>query len=109
MTFLIDAQLPAAFARALTQAGYSANAVRELGLRDATDDLIWKYAVDHQCVIVTKDEDFARQVSRTTKGPPIIWLRLGNCSNAFLIDTVVPLFPEIISKFATGDRLVEIF
>jgi predicted nuclease of predicted toxin-antitoxin system len=107
--FIIDAQLPGVFAHALTQAGYPAKAVREIGLRDATDELIWTYALDHQAAIITKDEDFARRTWRTTQGPSIVWLRFGNCSNAFLIECVLPLLPEIVSRFAAGDRLVEIF
>jgi predicted nuclease of predicted toxin-antitoxin system len=42
--FLVDAQLPPALARWLTEAGYEAQAVREIGLREADDGAIWRHA-----------------------------------------------------------------
>lgn len=62
MKFLIDAQLPPALARWLVEAGCEAQAVREIGLRMAEDNAIWRHAESGDCVIVTKDEDFARRV-----------------------------------------------
>ena len=40
--FIVDAQLPTVLATALREAGYDAQAVRELGLRDAEDSEIWE-------------------------------------------------------------------
>jgi predicted nuclease of predicted toxin-antitoxin system len=40
--FLVDAQLPPALAVALRQAGCDAVAVREVGLREAKDPVIWQ-------------------------------------------------------------------
>ena len=59
MRFLIDAQLPPALARWLEQAGHEAKHVEEVGLREAEDAPIWRYALANQAVILTKDEDFA--------------------------------------------------
>ena len=58
MTFLVDAQLPPALARWLRDCGYSATAVREMGLREATDTQIWNAARESGSEIITKDEDF---------------------------------------------------
>ena len=56
MKFIIDAQLPPALARTLRALGCEAFAVRELGLREATDAQLWNYALQHGAAIVTKDE-----------------------------------------------------
>jgi predicted nuclease of predicted toxin-antitoxin system len=57
--FLVDAQLPPALAAWLRGNGYQALAVREAGLREATDAAIWSYAIAQDFIIVSKDEDFA--------------------------------------------------
>jgi predicted nuclease of predicted toxin-antitoxin system len=42
--FLIDAQLPPALVHWLAEAGCEAQAVREIGLREAGDGAIWRHA-----------------------------------------------------------------
>ena len=56
---MADAQLPPALAQWLREAGYDAQAVREVGLREADDGGIWRHAQAQGRVIVTKDENFA--------------------------------------------------
>jgi predicted nuclease of predicted toxin-antitoxin system len=106
--FIVDAQLPPMLARALTAAGHRSEAVRDLGLREADDESIWKYASDHQRAIVTKDEDFANRVWQTSHGPAVVWLRIGNCSNRELLARLIPLLNAIAERIEFGDRLVEI-
>jgi len=49
-------------------------------LRGASDQDIWKYARDHDLVLVTKDDDF-RNLSLLYGPPPkVIWLSVGNAS-----------------------------
>jgi predicted nuclease of predicted toxin-antitoxin system len=88
--FLVDAQLPPALARWLCEVGCDAQAVRELGLREADDNVIWQHAEANGCIIVTKDEDFAVRVQATQRGPDVVWLRVGNTSNAALRTWFVP-------------------
>ena len=54
MKFVVDAQLPPALARLLREAGCDAFAVREIGLREASDAEIWRYAVQRQAAIITR-------------------------------------------------------
>jgi predicted nuclease of predicted toxin-antitoxin system len=42
--FLIDAQLPPKLAQALIEAGYIAEHVEDVGLRNGNDAAIWEYA-----------------------------------------------------------------
>jgi len=52
--------------------------VREIGLADAPDSVIWAYAIEHGLTIVTKDADY-RDLSLSRGHPPkVIWIRLGN-------------------------------
>jgi predicted nuclease of predicted toxin-antitoxin system len=51
-----------------------------LGLEESSDDVIWRYAVDHGYVIVTKDADFANRSLVARAPPKVIWIRRGNCS-----------------------------
>lgn len=108
MKFLVDAQLPPALARWLREAGCDAQAVREVGLREADDGAIWQHAEASGCVIVTKDEDFALRVQATETGPAVVWLRVGNTSNAALRAWFVPRVPQIVALLAQGTRFVEI-
>ena len=108
MKFLVDAQLPPALAHWLSEAGYDAQAVREVGLRDAEDGAIWRYAQDQGRVIVTKDEDFAQRAQSGTAGPVIVWLRVGNTSNAALRTWLMPQLPELTRLIKQGYRVVEV-
>jgi predicted nuclease of predicted toxin-antitoxin system len=109
VTFLVDAQLPFDLAMALTTAGHPSKAVRDVGLRDAEDELIWQFASATGFCKVTKDEDFANYVWRTTTGPSVVWLKMGNCSNKDLRDRPIPLLEEIVLRIEEGDRLIEVW
>jgi predicted nuclease of predicted toxin-antitoxin system len=106
--FLVDAQLPPALAQWLREAGYDAQAVREVGLREADDGAIWRHAQAQGRVIVTKDEDFAQRAQTGAAGPVIVWLRIGNTSNAALRARLVPQLPELSRLIGQGYRLVEV-
>ncbi len=108
MKFLVDAQLPPALAQWLHQAGHEAKSVRELGLRDAEDAVIWRLAEADEFVIVTKDEDFARLVQGTESGPNVLWLRMGNTSNAALRTGLLSQLVTLVNLFDQGNRLVEV-
>jgi hypothetical protein len=60
--FLVDAQLPPAPARLLGEHGHVAEHVADVGLGSASDATIWRYAIENDAVIITKDEDFPDQV-----------------------------------------------
>ena len=48
MRFIVDAQLPPALARLLTAHGHIAEHVEDIGLREADDSQIWRYALENQ-------------------------------------------------------------
>jgi predicted nuclease of predicted toxin-antitoxin system len=53
--------------------------VRDVGLKEATDTVIWNYAKHNGFVIVSKDSDFQQRSLLLGHPPQFIWLRLGNC------------------------------
>jgi hypothetical protein len=75
---------PVPLARLLREAGCDAFAVREIGLRETSDAEIWRYAVQQQAAIITKDEDFAERCLYSRDQPVIVWLRIGKTSNQAL-------------------------
>jgi predicted nuclease of predicted toxin-antitoxin system len=110
LNFLVDAQLPPALARALSTLGHESIHVEDLGLASAPDIRIWKEAVERGSVIITKDEDFidGNRVRFGTPVPSVIWIRLGNISRRALLDSFLPLLPQIIDLIAAGDTVIEV-
>jgi predicted nuclease of predicted toxin-antitoxin system len=108
MRFIIDAQLPPALARLLAAHGHEAEHVADIGLRDADDSPIWSYALQHQAIIVTKDEDFPHRLSQSTVAPAIVWIRFGNSTRSALLQRFEPLLPQIIDHLQQGECLVEV-
>jgi predicted nuclease of predicted toxin-antitoxin system len=106
--FLIDAQLPPALARLLDERGHQAEHGTEVGPADASDRAIWQYALDHDAVIVTKDEDFADMVAIGADGPPVVWVRIGNTRSAVLLRWFEPLIGDIVEMVSDGQRLIEL-
>jgi len=76
---LFDRNVSPSLCRALADLFPDAVHVREVGLREAGDAVIWEYASRHGFAIISKDADF-RQRSFLEGHLPRIWLRLGNCS-----------------------------
>ena len=108
MKFLVDAQLPPVLAHWLREAGHDAQHAYEIGLAEAADSTIWSRAHAQGQVIITKDEDFARRARTGAPGPIIVWLRVGNTSNADLRDWLTPQLPELIRMLEQGYRVIEV-
>ena len=110
MNFLIDAQLPPALARLITALGHNAIHVEDAELLLADDVAIWNNALRHQHIIITKHEDFKNMLLLTTTSrTPVVWVRIGNCSNAALTRWFQPLFPQIIGYLQQGEYLIELY
>ncbi|MBH0203020.1 MAG: hypothetical protein HP496_12205 [Nitrospira sp.] len=44
----------------------------------------------------------------TTQKTPVVWVRIGNCSNTALTQWFHLLFPQILAYLEAGDYLVEL-
>jgi len=108
MKFLIDAQLPPSLAAWISERGHEAVAVRDIGLRDSPDTAIWEYAQVNDAIIVTKDEDFAQLAAIRPRPPRVLWIRLGNTTNANLVHALAAHWPDLIAHFEAGAPVVEV-
>ncbi|MDI5985672.1 DUF5615 family PIN-like protein [Halomonas sp. M4R5S39] len=109
MTIWIDAQLSPHLAPWLTEhCGVEAYSVRYLGYRDATDEAIFAAARQANAIVLTKDRDFPDLLDRYGPPPRIIWLTLGNTSNAHMREVLGRLLPTALSLLERGETLVEL-
>jgi predicted nuclease of predicted toxin-antitoxin system len=79
MKLLFDQNLSPRLPRLLSDLYAESVHVREVGLRDADDNVIWEYAKQRRLVIVSKDSDFQQRSLLRGSPPKFIWLRVGNC------------------------------
>ena len=108
MRFLVDAQLPPSLVASIVRSGHEAAHVYDLSLPDASDRAIWEHAVRENCVIVTKDEDFAIRRLAVASGPAVLWSRRPNTRQAAMTIWLSRLLPEVVAAFERGEKLVEI-
>lgn len=109
MNLWLDAQLSPSLARWMsTELGVEATAVRDLGLRDASDPEIFMAARAADAVVITKDADFATLLERHGPPPRIVWLTCGNTSNARMREILEATWPAAHSLLEAGEKLVEI-
>jgi predicted nuclease of predicted toxin-antitoxin system len=105
----IDAQLPPSLAEWLARRfSVDAAAVRDLGLRDATDAAIFAQARVPGLVVVTKEADFVHLVERLGQPPQVLWVTCGNTSNSALREVLGARFETARALLAKGEPVVEI-
>lgn len=109
MIIWVDAQLPPAAAAWVAETfSLAAHAVRDLGLREATDRQIFLSARGASAVVMTKDRDFVRLLEELGPPPQVVWLTCGNTSNAHLKRILANALPRAVKLLESGEPLVEI-
>ena len=108
MKLLIDNQLPLELAVFLRQRGHECTHVRDVGLDEASDLEVWTRACDEGSIVVSKDEDLTALANRPGDTGRLIWVRLGNCRNAALIEAFNRIHDELVRAFESGQRIVEV-
>jgi predicted nuclease of predicted toxin-antitoxin system len=105
----LDAQLSPEIAAWITDNfAIEAVAVRDVGLRDATDLEIFTAAKQAAVVVITKDSDFSHLIQRLGSPPKVIWLRCGNTSNERLHHIFQRVLHDALALLEAGEDLVEI-
>lgn len=108
MNLLVDNQLPPALARFIeSEFGCSGTHVADIGLRDASDAEVWQYASKIDAILVSKDEDFATMALRAPTAK-LIWVRIGNCRKMFLFELFRDMWPRILARIDSGERIIEL-
>jgi predicted nuclease of predicted toxin-antitoxin system len=109
MTLWLDAQLPPQLANWIQQTlAINAIALRDIGLRDATDIAIHDAAKKANAVLISKDSDFVELVMRHGPPPKLIWLTCGNLSNAALQTLLGARLREAVQLLEGGESIVEL-
>ncbi|MGE0409086.1 MAG: DUF5615 family PIN-like protein [Amphiplicatus sp.] len=106
MRFLIDEQLPPALARPLKRKGHDARHLRTVGLARAFDRDMRAFVATSGEVLISKDEDFVEAAALGTLR--LVWIRLGNVSNADLWKALEPVLGEIVEALEAGETLIEV-
>jgi predicted nuclease of predicted toxin-antitoxin system len=109
MTFWVDAQLSPSLAPWLAERfAVEAYSVKELGYRDATDRAIFNAARVVGAVVITKDSDFVNLLEQYGPPPQVLWVTLGNTSNAYVRAVFAKTFERALAFLRAGEPLVEI-
>ena len=72
--------------------------VRLLGLEQADDRAVWRYAGVNNYTLVSFDADFAEMATLLKPPPKVIWLRSGNQSTT-AIEDILRQHADAISAF----------
>ena len=80
MRLLLDQNLSPRLLDLLADLYPASTHVRSVGLANADDETVWRYAVQQGFVIVSKDSDFHQRSFLYGHPPKVIWIRRGNCS-----------------------------
>lgn len=83
---LLDENLSPRLVKLLAESFPGSVHVDDVGLHGCLDGDVWSYALDHDLVLVSKDNDF-RQLSFLRGAPPkVVWLRIGNAPTRAVAD-----------------------
>jgi predicted nuclease of predicted toxin-antitoxin system len=108
LRFLVDAQLPPGLADYLREVGHEADHVNRIGLGASADREIWAHACHIGAALITKDADFLGLACGKEPNAPVVWVRLGNVSNANLRHVFMAALPELVAALNAGERIVEL-
>ncbi len=109
MIFWIDAQLSPSLAPWIAeQFGIEAYSAKWLGYRDASDRVIFQAAHEAGVIVMTKDSDFLRLLDEYGPPPQVLWVTMGNTSNANMREALNRLLPRAMVMLKAGEPLVEI-
>lgn len=109
MKFWVDAQLPPALAKWLSETyDIEAFSLRDLGLRDAADGEIFESARQEGIVVISKDSDFVDLVSRHGMPPQLLWVTCGNVTNKELQWVFGKTFLDALNALTDGQPIIEI-
>ncbi len=82
--------------------------VRDIGLRDSSDETIFKKALELSAIVMTKDIDFLKLQKRFGAPPQVIWIRCGNTSVLRMRKILKITFPDTLKLLQEGEKIVEI-
>ena len=82
MKLLFDQNLSHRLVQAVKDFLPNSTHVRNVDLKEESDEKIWDFAKDNGYTIISKDEDFHQRSFLFGYPPKVIWLKLGNCTTS---------------------------
>lgn len=79
---LLDENLSESLARQLVGVYHEVLHVRTLGHGGASDLTVWDLAMQHDAILVSRDEDFRALSVKYGPPPKVVWLNVGNPRSA---------------------------
>lgn len=76
--------------------------VRDFGLDDVDDELVWQYAAAHDYAILSKDSDFLHLALLRGHPPKCLYLAVGNCPTS-RIEELLRLSVRNIEAFLVNE------
>ena len=95
MKLLFDQNLSPRLVRLLADLYPESAHVHDLGMDEASDTTIWRYAGEQSYTIVSQDADFHQRSLLFGAPPKVIWLRVGNCTVAEAADVLREQFTAV--------------
>ena len=99
MKLLFDQNLSHRLVKALCHDYPGSEHVRNIGLGEAADEAVWRYAAENGFILISKDADFHQRSFLFGHPPKVVWMRCGNCSTS-LIQRRLTLRRPDVAKFA---------
>lgn len=100
LKFIIDTQLPPLLSRQLTEKGFDSIHTVDCPNGIFTSDTeIRRIAVSENRIIITKDSDFHDYYVMKGAPPKVLLLKIGNCNNQELSETIFSRFDKLIHYF----------
>jgi len=84
MKLLLDENLSPRLPALLADLYPESSHVELVGLRGATDTVVWEYAKAEGYVLVSKDNDFRQRSFQYGAPPKVVWLSVGNAGTAVI-------------------------
>ena len=89
MKLLFDQNLSRRLLRDIDAAFSGSQHVADVNLTTEDDAIVWKFAADHDFVIISKDSDFFHRALLRGHPPKVSYLRVGNCSTQHIKNLIM--------------------
>ena len=107
MKFLLDQNVSPALVGLLADADHLAEHVRDLGMREAPDDVVLAAARDAGAVLISSDTDFGELLARSNaNGPSVILLRRQEGRRASKIASLIVANLEAVADDLASGAIV---
>ena len=106
MNLVVDMNLSPRWVSALEQAGFSAMHWSNLGAMNAPDTEIMRYALAHDCIVLTHDLDFGAILAATHgHKPSVVQIRAEDVSPDVISNQVVAALRQMAAELEQGALL----